>query len=469
MNARWVVWSSICLTLACGGPGDPVVDAGPLDTSCGATQWPTYPCTGTTFEEKARCVPGLSVVRVPEAGRAGYERYDLRFLQPVDHEHPDAGQFSQRVVVLHARADAPVVMMTSGYDLSLGTQLTGWFGANQVSYEHRYFGQSKPSAIDYRTLTIRQAAGDAHRIAEALHWLYPAKWVSTGISKGGMTALFNRRFNPCDVDATVAYAAPVSHGLADPIYGPFLDAVGGAPWAACREGLVAFQKRLLARRDVLVPQLLGEFTLIGADKAFELAVIELYFAFWQYTKPTNPDFGCAKIPPEGADDATMLAFLEAHSSPRVLAGDDSVRHYAPYYYQSLNELGFPAPYEAKLAGLLKYAGADNASTFMPPEIPRPAFDASSMLDIEQWLASKGERVMLVYGEFDPWSARPFVLGQAIDSFNFIVPGGTHLSGIGSLVPTDQEKAIKALERWLNTRYAPMLRAPPSVTEERRPR
>lgn len=362
-----------------------------------------------------------------------------------------------------------MVMVTSGYTLGGGSQLTTLFGANQVAYEHRFFGVSKPAGDAYRALTIRQAAGDAHRIAEALHWLYPAKWVNTGGSKGGMTAIYQRRFYPCDVDATVAYVAPVSHGLADPIYAPFLDAVGGAPWAGCRDALVAFQQRLLARRDVLVPMLEGTFTLIAPDKVFELAVVELYFAFWQYTRPDNAGFGCSQIPPEGASDEAMLAFLEAHSSPEVLAGDESLRTYAAYYYQSLGELGFPMPYESKLGASLKYPGADTASTFLLPEISKPTYDPAVHLDVERWLATEGERVMLIYGELDPWSARKFELGQASDSFSFTAPGGNHGSSIGSLTSSDQQRAIKALERWLNTKYVPMLRAGPVEVEPRHPR
>ena len=42
------------------------------------------------------------------------------------------------------------------------------------------------------------------RIFEALGALFPAPWVNTGHSKGGMTALFHRRYFPCDVAATAA-------------------------------------------------------------------------------------------------------------------------------------------------------------------------------------------------------------------------------------------------------------------------
>ncbi|MHB8879582.1 MAG: S28 family serine protease, partial [Myxococcaceae bacterium] len=233
--------------------------------------------------------------------------------------------------------------------LARGTRL---FGANQLSYEHRYFAASRPVPADWSKLDIQQAADDAHRIVEAFRWIYPGPWVNTGISKGGMASVYHRRFYPCDVDATVAYSAPVSLGTSDPAYPPFLEQVGGAPWQACRTALIDFQRRLLSQRDQLTPRVQGTFTRVPIDKAFELAVIELFVAFWQYTAPDDPGYGCAAIPAPGALAAEMLAFLEYHSSPDLLAGDQSLALYEPYYFQAAAQLGAPKPYEAPLSDLL---------------------------------------------------------------------------------------------------------------------
>jgi hypothetical protein len=44
----------------------------------------------------------------------------------------------------------------------------------------------------------------------ALRWAFPGKWINAGESKGGVTSVLHRRFYPCDVEATVAYVAPIS-------------------------------------------------------------------------------------------------------------------------------------------------------------------------------------------------------------------------------------------------------------------
>jgi PS-10 peptidase S37 len=428
--------------------GFPVsLDAG----SCESVTWAAPAnCAATDLLGKLNCVPGLVAVQLPDSGIPGYERFNIVLEQPVDHANPSAGKFGMRMQLLHTSDTKPMVMFTSGYNLATGrSEPTRTFRTNQISYEHRYFASSRPVPTDWTKLNIEQAAGDAHHIAEALHWLYPAKWVNTGGSKGGMTSVYQRRFHPCDVDATVAYVAPVSFGEADPIYVPFLESVGGDTWASCRANIIEFQKRLLMQREQITPLVMGSFVRIGVDQAFELAVQELPFAFWQYTYPRSNLKGCALIPTADATPKDMLDFLESHSSADDLIGNSSYALYEPYYYQAATQLGTPATNEVPLAGLLRFPGTDISTTFLPLDrvvVP----DRTAMPDVNQWLATNGERMMLVYGEFDPWSSRTFELGQARDSFKFFEPGGNHGARIGTLSPTDKALAISTLERWLKT-------------------
>jgi hypothetical protein len=70
-----------------------------------------------------------------------------------------------------------------------------------------------------------------------------------------------------------------------------------------------------------------------------------------------------------------------------------------------------------------------------------------MHDIQDWLAASGERVMLIYGQNDPWSAGAVSLGNATDSFKYISPGGNHGSAIATLNGNDQAAAVAAVRRW----------------------
>jgi hypothetical protein len=446
--------------------GDP--DNGDPDNgnpgACSGVVWASPPgCAATDLEGKLRCIPGLTVTpRELVPPLTGYQRFDLVLEQPIDHDHPELGKLQQRAMLLHISDTAPMVLATSGYGLSSRnglTEITRQLNANQLTYEHRYFGPSRPVPTDWSKLDIRQAAADAHRLAAAIHWLYPGRWVNTGGSKGGMTSVYQRRFHPCDVDATVAYVAPTSITAADPAYITFLENVGGSARAVCRANLVGFLRRLLEQRAEIVPQVQGTFAQIGVDKAFELAVIELNFAFWQYTAPDDSDFGCSAIPPASAPSDQMLAFLEVHSAPDVLAGDVSLDFFHAYYHQAAAQLGAPAPYEAPLADLLRYPGADVPATFIPAgEVA--GFDAAAMPDVNNWVATVGERMMFIYGELDPWSSREFV-PSAKDSHKFTVSGGNHGARISQLAEADRNEAMSLLARWLAVPTTTLRSSPPT--------
>jgi hypothetical protein len=450
---------ALALVAGCGGddgsttpPDAAAPDAAPDAPAADLCAWtPPAGCTATDLAGKLACIDGLTATLRTDQPLPGYTRYDLQYTQPIDHAHPELGTFRQRAMLMFAAAEKPMVLATSGYNLSSRSrvdELAAMFGANELWYEHRFFQASTPASDDWTKLDIQQAAADAHRLAAAVHWLFPGKWVNTGASKGGMTSIYHRRFYPCDVDATVAYVAPYSLAAGDDAYNTFLTDVGGGAYATCRTNLRAFQRRLLERRAEIIPLVTGTFTRLPVAQVYELAVIELAFAMWQYTNPDDPTRGCSAIPPDTATPAQMLAFLNFHSAPDVLAGDGSLAFYRAYYHQAQGQLGFPAPFETGLTDLLQYPGTDVAATFLPPGTA-PTFDPTQMPAIRDWVESTGERMMFVYGQYDPWSTRMYAPSAARDSVTYVDPAGNHGAKIGSLEPGDRAAATGKLETWLS--------------------
>jgi hypothetical protein len=419
---------------ACGDPTTAAPDAGADDVLAALQAIP-----GLTVEEQG-------------AGPEGYRYFFLGYQQPVDHDQPDGATFVQRMTLLHRDAAAPTVVYNSGYfvlRLPLRSELTQMIGGNQLSMEHRYFEPSRPEPADWARLDIEQAAADQHAIVAALRErLYPGRWLSTGASKGGMTSLFHRRFYPDDVDATVAYVAPLDYP-ADAVQGPenryirFLEQVGTD--AGCRQRLKDFQNLALARRDAMKRRMRAEATftaILGEDRAFEFAVEELPFIFWQYGSQAD----CRDIPGASATDDQVFAFLDAVVSVAAY-GDADLLEFLPYYHQSATQLGYPATDESYLVGLL-HPGEDTARAYIPAVVPTPPYDeGAAMTDIQAWIASEGERILLVYGERDPWTAGAIALGDATDSFKYLAPGGNHGSAIRSLAPADRTAATAAVLRW----------------------
>ncbi|MBN1205872.1 MAG: hypothetical protein JXB05_13225 [Myxococcaceae bacterium] len=405
---------------------------------------------------RIRALPGV-VSAVELRSLPGARFFSIEFDQPVDHQQPQGRRFLQRVTLLHRAEARPMVLASTGYGISIRAsqrELTYLLQANQLTVEHRFFGPSTPQPTTWEHLTIAQAAGDHHRLAEAFKALYGAKWVSTGASKGGMTSVYHRFFYPGDVDATVPYVAPSSQGPYDARYVKFVAEAGSDP--ACNEKLSTFQKAALLRRAELLPLVsaayepLGiTFNLLGLERSFEFAVVELPFAFWQYgAQPL-----CAFIPAADAPAAELFDFLEYVVGVGYLAGDGFITYYAPYYYQAATQLGAPRVDERHLHGMLRYPRQDVVFNYPPYDVEKP-FDPSIMNQVERWVLNEGQRFLFIYGGNDPWSTGAFDVRERNDAFRLWVPEGNHGSSILALPEAERTLALDKIEAWMGV---PVLR------------
>ncbi len=317
-------------------------------------------------------------------------------------------------------------------------------GGNQISVEHRFFSPSRPEPADWTQLTIEQAAADQHRVVELLKPIYGGKWISTGASKGGMTSVYHRRFYPGDVDATVAYVAPLSFSFADARYADFLHQVGDA---GCRQRLEDFQREVLLRRTEMEARITEQadqvgitYDQYGVDGVLENAAISLSFAFWQYY---GADL-CDDIPTAAATDDEVWAFLDDISPPSS-SSDGQNLLFEPYSWQAATQLGAPTVDTTHIDDLLEY---DWSQVDGYPSVDLdPTHDPQAMQDIHTWVTTEAERILFIYGENDPWSAGAFELGDAQDSYRLYSPGANHGASIASLTQADREIALDALEAW----------------------
>ncbi len=137
--------------------------------------------------------------------------------------------------------------------------------------------------------------------------IYPGPWVSTGWSKGGQTAVIYRFFHPDDVEATVAYDAPLPRALEDPRIDAHFETVGTPE---CRRKLRLFQRAVLQKKQELLPLFRwyakgkGWELSVGEEMVFDYAVLEFPFSFWQYTEAD-----CEAIPVPEAGPETLLSKL----------------------------------------------------------------------------------------------------------------------------------------------------------------
>ena len=392
-------------------------------------------------------LPGVTAVE-QATDTTGYAYVVLRFTQPVDHADPAGPTFEQRVSLLHVDPAAPMVVQTSGYwDYYQDNlvELTRLLAGNQISIEHRYFGESRPSPADWSKLTIEQMATDQHVIITALRTIYGGAFITTGGSKGGMTAIYHRRFFPDDVDGTVPYVAPLSLGAPDARYAAFLDTLGPD---ACRQAVRDVAVELLARRRAMVEarttaQATTEghaYTRVAIGPVVESAIVSLEWAFWQYYGVS----ACAQVPAPIASDDVLWTFLDRISPPSD-SDDAQIDAFDAYYHQAYAQLGYPDGGAVYLDPYLMYADADYIGTLPTAQ---PAYDdGAAMRDIDAWVQGEGDRLLFVYGEWDPWTGGMFDLGGATDSLRLVEPEGSHGSRIARLSAADESAAIDRLAAW----------------------
>jgi len=414
--------------------------------------------------DRLAAIPGMTVEEIA-APWPGYRHFALTYAQPVDHSHPEVATFPQRILLIHRDEAQPTVINTAGYGASNARARYGllpyMLDGNYVVVEHRFFGASVPDPADVRYLTIDQSAADHHAIIQALQTIYTGAWVSTGASKGGMTASYHHRRYPDDVAGTVSDVAPLSFGHKDLRYVGFLKNVGDA---GCRAKLDAFQRQALSRRATLAPMIDEYMASIddglhalpgGAEQALDIAIAEFLFQFWQYGEPS----WCDEIPGADATDQQVFDFIDRVGT--FFVGDDlTLQYYGPYYYQAVTQLGYPRLPTANIRDLLHYDPNDYRP-YVAAYGDHLPFDPLAMLDMALWSILHSDRMIYVYGQFDPWSAAAYPIwpGRG-DVHRFVVPQGNHGSNIGQLTGDDQTEALETLERW--TGVTPRLPPPPSA-------
>jgi hypothetical protein len=390
-------------------------------------------------------LPGVTVTEItpPE----GYlQAFEIQVTQFIDHQNPAQGSFTQQIFLSHIDETRPMVLETSGYGVSRNyiRELTTLLDANQIRVTHRFFPNAKPYPLNWQYLTIRQSAGDFHQIVDLFKRIYKGKWVNTGVSKGGMTVLFHRRFFPNDVDVTVAYVAPLMFDTEDLRFEKFLlEEVGDE---TCRNKIKEFQEMLLTNSQALLPYVSsyaqdnGLTFSIGEAAALEYSIIEYLFAFWQYG-----DGDCSKIPGPDASLDEMFSHL-VELSPLTYYSDSGIEYFEPLFYQAYTELGYCTYVTEHLKDLLVVLNEPTYRSFAPRDVELN-FNPEVMQDVNNWLQNEGNNIIYIYGAIDPWTAAAVELTGYTNALKIVQPGGNHNVRIMDL--DEQDTVIQTLEQWLD--------------------
>jgi hypothetical protein len=379
------------------------------------------------------------------------DKYVLMFEQPLDHRNPSLGSFRQRVFVMNSGEDNPTVIVTEGYGAGYASmpgyreEISKMLDANIIFVEHRYFLDSSPDSLDWKYLTAENSAYDLHRITTAFKEIYKGKWIATGISKGGQTALIYRAFFPDDVDITVPYVAPLCRGREDGRHEPFLKNFAGT--SGDREKLLSLQREILSRREELQPKFDSlcransyRFRL-PSEQIYDYSVLELPFAFWQWGSPVT------EIPPSGTSSDSLFRYWMKISSPDYFRDSSSS---SAFFVQAARELGYYGYDTKPFKGLLKIKNSKGyLEKIFLPEGSEFRFDKGLYRKLKRFIARTDEKMLFIYGEYDPWSAVKVNEPKNSNIVVLVQPGGSHKTRIKALPPQIRIKAEETLEKWLS--------------------
>jgi len=389
-------------------------------------------------------LPNISFTDVSKPGDT-FLTYDLLVKQPIDHQHPEKGYFSQWVQLQHRGFNNPTVIETHGYQMGRGeNEVEKILNANNIGVEYRFFGKSVPDSIQWEYLTVEQATADLHAVNQLFKQLYKGKWISTGISKGGQTTLYYKFYYPEDVDVAIPYVAPIDNALEDTRIYTFLDTIGKPE---CRQRIFDFQKFLLMNEDKAVEKLKWyangaglKFNYLGAlEKAYEMAIMEYSFSFWQWGR------SCDSIPTNKSLEDYLSELLK--TSNISFFADNDMKKYAPHYYQA-EQTGY---YSYNIEPFKKYIKhfTSNPSAIFPPKAAKKHHQYGPINEsLQEWLKTNGNNILYIYGGIDTWSAARVMVSDQVNSKSFLIPGANHGSARIKAMPAAMKRElVQKIKAW----------------------
>jgi hypothetical protein len=378
---------------------------------------------------------------------AGYNRaFEIDITVPVNHANPAGPKLTMNAYLSHIDESLPTVIKLSGYQISINAigEVATILGANQLFIGQRYMGEEhQPTPLDWQYLTLEQSAADHHLLMSKLKSIYTGKWVSAGVSKGGISATYLKYYYPDELDAAVAKVAPFCFAVEDPRLDSFiLNTVGTEE---CRNYLQAFQRKVLENKDSMTIFLesylinTGYIYSLSNEYILEMITLDYLFTYWQY------GYGdCEVVPDTSASAEDIFNHLVQITGP-VMFNDGYIDHISPIFYQLFTEIGFYGLITDHLSDLLSDNNHD-FSIFLPPGT-NPVFDPAVQQNLVNWVQIEGENIIFIYGGRDAWSGAAIDIGGNGNVIKIVEPGADHFVSIVNL--TNREIVYSALEQWLD--------------------
>lgn len=406
--------------------------------------------TDRHLQEQLEKLPDVVTV-TPQHSAYYSQKYELFIEQPLSYEDAQSPTFQHRFFVYHVGYDRPTVLITEGYNAeryegsNAPSPLASLLGANVVVVEHRFFSKSTPEEKDFNWdhLTVENATRDLHEIVTRMKTIYPGKWLSTGISKGGQTTLFYSVLYPNEMDAYAPYVGPLCSSVADKRPAEYLAQMGTQEE---RDAIETFQKELLKRRNRMIPLLekatQGNQYPVSYDELFDNMVLEYSFALRQYNETLQ------SIPPLDSDDQTLFD----HFLQKVgLSFYETDGWNGTFFVQAARQLGFYTYDMEPFKDLMSIKQCDDyVQRVHLPKGVNYEFDSTIYKKTVDYLRREDPKIIFIYGEKDPWTgAAPQIPEGKKNTKLFIIPDKVHGASITDLPQQQRIEVVEQLKEWLS--------------------
>jgi len=395
----------------------------------------------STLLQQLRGLKGISITQKENKGFKEY--YEIMIEQPLDHFNPSA-TFQQRIYFGFNDPDLPTVMETEGYAISNISKPQFISDCNVVSAEHRYFGKSAPAGLDWNYLTIKQAASDLHQIRGLFGTILKGKWITTGASKGGQTAIAYKMYFHADADATIAYVTTVKNSIEDKRLAGYMNSISktenGKKVFAFQRAAFRNKAALLKEFDIYAKNNNLNFPALKNEAVLDYLLLEYPFAFFQNC------FNADLIPDSTASATKIIEEITGVVPPRFYSDKFRAR-LQPSFYMFYHELGY---YEYEIESLNQWLSQTEYpnSIFAPPTITA-VFDPSYLKALDKFITDPARtRIIFIYGELDPYTSLRPALDIKADCYTYIVKNGCHKSRFNDLTKEQQTEIHAALSKWL---------------------
>ncbi|MDX1652013.1 MAG: S28 family serine protease [Brumimicrobium sp.] len=368
--------------------------------------------------------------------------------QPVNHSDTSEGFFYQKVYLSHKDVSKPMVMDVNGY-VSFSNKTNDWtriLDANQIYVEHRYFGESMPDIVNYEYLNMSNATKDLHAIKKMFAEIYRDGWISVGISKGGLTALSYEYFYPEDMDVTIALSTSVKTSKCDSSFFNFIDSLNKNQ--GCEEELDAFQRLLLKEKDNVLPYLRNyllnndkQYTHLGLEAIYEIAVLEIPFSIWQNGS------GCNSIDFSKTDSRELFHEMKTSLNGWFMT-DDVFNRIDSYHFQALTELGYYCYPVSRFSGLLE-TDFEKLTPVQPVEGIKTSYSNELMTQIKEWAQTQGNGIIYISGGNDPYSKFRIVPENGVDAKSILLYDRNHNEVYSNyLDPITRDEITSLIKKWI---------------------